>query len=30
MTLDSEQQLVNSNGDLRDVRSIELAVPIRM
>lgn len=30
MTLDWEWQLVNSNGDLWDARSIELAVPIRM
>jgi len=30
MTFDSERQLVNSNGDLRDSRSTEIAVPIRM
>jgi len=30
MTLDSEQQLVNSNGDLENSPSTELAVPIRM
>lgn len=30
MTFDSERQLVNSNGDLRNSRSTKIAVPIRM